>query len=140
MRKNGETNPVTILLFIAIAGVAFFAFHVGPLYIDNLEAREAANEGFNNYFLRNEVYARDMLLARLNDRSPNTSHYAIDDNGNEVVRPGYGLTQDNLSFIYNEQSKELTVRIEYDRMVVFSPLKKRKIYHLIAEKKGKRLQ
>ena len=86
--------------------------------------------------LNGEQYAKDKLLVRLNAKSPNTSHYEVDKDGVESIKPGYGVTEDNITFAFDEASRKLTVRIEYDRIVEFKPLNKRKTYHLIAEKTG----
>ena len=136
MRNHGETNPVTYLVIVLLAGVFFYGYHVGPLYIDNLEAKEAAAEAFNVYILQGEKIALDKMLIRLNAKSPGTSHYEVDEEGVESVKPGYGLTEDNVKITFDEASKKLTIRIEYDRIVEFAPLKKRKSYHLVAEKTG----
>lgn len=138
MRKNGESNPVTILVIIALVAAGFYVFHVGPLYMDNLDAKEAAAEGFNNYFNDGMEAARARMLIRLNAKSPGTSHYELDKEGVESIQPGFGLTEDNVTFTFDEHDKRLTVRIEYDRIVEFAPFKKRKVYHLIAEKTGTR--
>ena len=136
MRTNGESNPVTYLVIALVAAVGFYAYHVGPLYIDNLEAKTAAGEAFSIYILNGEKIARDKLLVHLNARSPDTSHYEVDADGVESVKPGFGLSDDNIFINFDEGTRVLTVRIEYDRVVEFSPLKKRKTYHLIAEKTG----
>lgn len=136
MRNNGETNPVTYLVIALVVAVGFYAYHVGPLYYDNLEAKDAAGEAFAVYALSGEKVAHDKLLIRLNARSPGTSHYEVDADGVEVIKPGYGLTDDNITFAFDEATRQLTVRIEYDRLVEFSPLKKRKSFHLVAEKTG----
>ena len=136
MRNNGETNPVTYLLVVLAAAALFYGYHVGPLYYDNLAARDAAGEAFSLFILQGEPRAKQNLLIRLNAKSPDTSHYEVDKDGVEGIKPGYGLTEDNVVFNFDESTRKLTVRIEYDRIVEFSPLKKRKSYHLVAEKTG----
>ena len=136
MRNNGETNPVTYLLAALFAGVCFYGFHVGPVYWDNLNAKEAAAEAYSSYLLNGEKVAIDNMLIRLNARSPDTSHYEVNEDGVESIQLGYGLTEDNVKVILDEANKKLTIRIEYDRIVEFKPLKKRKSYHLVAEKTG----
>jgi hypothetical protein len=136
VRKNGETNPVAILMIIAAAAGGFYAFHAFPLYWDNLDAKEAAAEAFNQYLIDGEKNAKAALLVRLNQKSPNTSHYETDEEGVEVEKPGFGLSEDHITFSLNEATSMLTIRIEYDRIVEFKPLKKRKTYHLVAEKIG----
>lgn len=136
MRNNGETNPVTYLVLALVAAGLFYGYHVAPLYYDNLAARDAAGEAFAVYILKGEKVALDNMLIRLNSKSPDTSHYEVDKDGVEQILPGYGLTEDNVTFTFDEASRKLTVRIEYDRIVEFKPLKKRKSYHLVAEKTG----
>lgn len=137
MRNRGESaNPVTYLMLLAIAGALFYGYHVGPLYIDNFAARDAVGEAWSTYFLRGEKYARDQMLFRLNQKSPDTSHYEVDDEGVESLKPGFGIKEEQVTFDFDEKTKKLTVRVEYDRIVDFKPLKKRKSYHLIAEKTG----
>ena len=136
MRKNGETNPVTYLLVVLIAAALFYAFHVGPVYWDNLTVKEAAQEAVNVYILNGEDAAKAGMLSRLNVKSPETSHFEVDADGVESEKPGFGLTEDNVTFTLDEHTKKLTLRVEYDRTIQFKPLKKRKTYHLMIEKVG----
>lgn len=136
MRNNGETNPVTYLVVVLLAAAGFYVYHVAPVYWDNLEAKEAAAEAFNIYILKGEEPARQNLMIRLNAKSPGTSHYEVDDEGVESIKPGYGLKDENVTFTFDESTKKLSVRIEYDRTIEFAPLKKRKNFHLVAEKVG----
>lgn len=139
MRRNGETNPVTILVVIALAGLGFFLFHVAPIYLDNLNVKEIVGQAFNNYFIEGEDRARTMLLVRMNEREKSVTHSEYDDSGEVVVKPGYGITPEQVEFDFDEKEKILTVRLTYERVVLFSPLKKFKVYRFVVEKKGKRL-
>jgi hypothetical protein len=136
VRKNGEMNPVAILMIIAAAAGGFYAFHTFPLYWDNLDAKEAATQAFNQYLIDGEKNAKAALMVRLNQKSPDTSHYEVDNEGVETVQPHFGLSEDQVTFDFEEATSTLTVRIEYDRIVEFKPLKTRKTYHLVAEKIG----
>ncbi len=135
MRNNGETNPGTYVAVVLIAAVGFYCFHVAPVYWDNLEAKEAASEALSVYILKGEKPARDGLLFRLNNVQT-VSHYEVDDEGVESIKPGYGLNEDNVVITADEKLNKIIVRVEYDRIVEFAPLKKRKQYHLVAEKIG----
>lgn len=140
VRRNGETNPVTVLLALAIAAAGFYVYHVAPVYMDNLEAKEAAAEAFNIYWTNGPQAAKNNLLIRLNGVKSGTSHLAVDENGQEVILPGLGLTEENIEIINDEQTAQLSVRVTYERVVRFAPLKKSKRFFLVAEKKGKRLK
>lgn len=137
VRRNGETNPVTYLVIIALAAAGFYAYHVAPVYWDNLEAKEAVGQAFNVYWLDGEKVAKAKLMIRLNEKGTG-QHLAVDENGAESWRPGLGVDPDNV--IINDDNGKLTVRVTYDRVVEFAPLKKRKTFHIVAEKVGKKAQ
>ena len=140
VRRNGETNPVTVLLVLALVGASFYVYHVAPVYMDNMEAKEAASECFNTYWSEGRDRALDRLLNRLNNAKSGTSHLASDENGVEVVVPGLGLERDQIAILENKDTRTLTVRIEYERTIRFAPLKKYKKFHLVAEKVGTQLK
>ena len=64
MRRNGETNPGTIVAIIAVALGAFYGVWVAPVYWDNLEVKEAVTEAFNVYWVSGENEARVKAFAR----------------------------------------------------------------------------
>lgn len=137
MRRNGESNPVTYLVIIALAAAGFYAYHVGPVYWDNLEAKEAVGQAFNVYWLEGEKIAKAKLLIRLNEKGVG-NHLEVDENGVEHWKPGLGIDPDNV--IIEETNGSLAVRVTYDRVIEFKPLKKRKTFHIVAEKVGKKVQ
>lgn len=140
MRRNGETNPVTVVLVLALVGAGFYVYHVAPVYMDNMEAKEAATECFNTYWSDGPEVARNRLLNRLNGAKSGTSHLGVDENGNEVTLPGLGLENEQVTIALQPETRSLTVRIEYDRTIRFAPLKKYKKFHLVAEKVGTQLK
>jgi hypothetical protein len=140
VRRNGETNPVTVVLVLALAGAGFYVYHVAPVYMDNMEAKEAATECFNTYWSDGPEVARNRLLNRLNGAKSGTSHLTTDENGVEVVVPGLGLENEQVTIVLQPETRKLTVRIEYERTIRFAPLKKYKKFHLVAEKVGTQLK
>ncbi len=136
VRRNGETNPVTIILILALTAAGFYGYHVGPVYWDNLEAKEACAQAFNLYWLNGAESAKSTMLFRLNSKVG--KHLEVDDDGVERWLPGLGVDPDNV--IIEETAGTLTVRVTYDRVVHFKPLKKRKVFHVVAEKVGQKLQ
>lgn len=137
VRRNGETNPVTILIIIAVAAAGFYGYHVAPVYMDNMEAKGAVEQAFNVYWLEGEKNAKDKLLIRLNEKGVG-NHLVVDENGVESWRSGLGIDPDNV--VFDESNGKLSVRVTYDRVIQFDPLKKRKTFHIVAEKVGKRAQ
>ncbi len=138
MRRNGESNPVTYVFIALLVAAAFYAFHAGPVYIDNLEVKEAANEAFNVYWLNGEESARNKLVIRLNNRGLGT-HLAVDENGVESWPTGLGVDPERVTFVETEDG-QLTVTVNYDRVVEFKPLSKRRTFNVTATKVGKKLK
>jgi hypothetical protein len=136
VRSNGETNPATILLVVALAAAGFYGFHVVPLYLDNLEVREACDQSFNVYVLEGEASARDKLMQRLNGSRGIGWHFAENDEGQEVKQVGLGVKESDVTIDFDSQSKQLLVRVEYQRTIQFKPLKTRKTYRFSAQKSG----
>lgn len=136
VRRNGESNPVTYIVVLALLAAGFYIFHVAPVYMGNLEAKEAVGEAFNKYFIDGEAVARSWLLVRLNQKNNDTRHLEVDEEGVEEWKPGFGVKEEDLTIEFDDATRTLTVRVEYDRVVEFAPLKKRKTFHLIAEKIG----
>lgn len=130
-----ETNPVTVLLVIALAGAGFYGFHVAPLYLDNLEVKEAAAEAFNTWIVEGEERARFKLMLRLNGKGTGY-HHEIDDDGVEQVKPGLGIPDEQVTFDFDDGKRVLTVSIAYTRLVQFKPLEKRKTYSFSVMKSG----
>jgi hypothetical protein len=138
LRRNGETNPVTWIVVVLLIGAGFYGYHVGPVYMGNMEMKEAAAEAFNVYWSEGEKTALDKLLIRVNSPKTGVTHLEVDEDGVESWKDGFGITSEMVTF--TEVGGKLTVRVEYDRYVDFKPLKKRKKFHLIAEKTGTRLK
>lgn len=122
-----ETNPVSVILVIALAAAGFYGFHVAPLYLDNLEVKEATAEAYNAWIVDGEERARFKLMSRLNDKGTGY-HFEVDDDGVEQVKPGLGIPDEQVTFEFDDRSRLLTVSVTYKRTVQFKPLEKRKTF------------
>ncbi len=136
VRRNGETNPVTIIVILALIAAGFYAFHVGPVYIDNATVREKCAEAFNVYRVNGEDIARQKLTYAVN--ATIGEHLEVDEDGVERVVKGLGVPEEGI--FLEETDETLTVRVTYTRTIQFSPLKNRKTFQLMAEKVGKKGQ
>jgi hypothetical protein len=130
-----ETNPLTVLLVVAILGGLFYGFHVGPLYLDNLEVKEACSQAINVWTsegnLENGLGA---IRKRLNLAGVGW-HFDVDDEGLEVIKPGLGIPDENFELEEDDTGTVRTCRVTYTRTVQFSPLKKRKTYPFVVQVK-----
>lgn len=139
MKPSGKVNPVTVLLVLALVGAGWWAVIFVPVYWDNLDVREAVDAAFARYHVDGEERARGFLMDRLNLVTPQGTighHFEIDEDGMEQEMPGLGVPDENVTFDYVERDSQLTVRVEYDRVVVLKPSQKRRTLHFVVEKSG----
>lgn len=130
-----DTNPLTVLLVVAVLGGLFYGFHVGPLYLDNLDVKEACQMAINTWTSEdNLVKGQGALNKRLN-MSDLGWHFGEDDDGLEVIKPGLGIPDENMVLEEDDSGLERTCRVTYSRTIQFSPLKKRKTYPFVVQVK-----
>lgn len=130
-----ETNPLTVLLVVALLGGLFYGFHVGPLYLDNLDVKEACQSAINTWTSEDSlVKGQGALLRRLN-LSDLGWHYAENEDGAEVIKPGLGIPEENMVLEEDPSGLERTCRVTYSRTIQFTPLKKRKTYSYVVQVK-----
>jgi hypothetical protein len=129
--RGDSTNPFTILLFVALAVAAYAAFFYVPLYMDNLDVKEAVAQAYNVVLLEGEAGAKSKFVFRT---STIGEHFQVNDDGVEEVKPGLGLLEDSL--VVTEAGTKLTVSIEYDRVIVLKPTEKRRTVHFSVMKTG----
>ncbi|MBL8912389.1 MAG: hypothetical protein JNM17_16980 [Archangium sp.] len=138
LRRNGESNPATYIVLVLLALAGWYVYTVSPVYLDNLEANKLVEEAVNQAFIDGAPdAAKSRLLFKLNNME-GTTHLELDENGAEVWKPGLGVQEDNVQFIFENDNKKLTVRVEYTRVIQYKPLKKRKIFNVVATKSGTR--
>lgn len=129
----GKTNPLTVLLFLAVGFGAWWGFLFIPVYVDQMEVKEATRQIVNLIPQAGDpMNAVTPPLFRLNSQVG--WHFVVDEEtGIESVKPGLGLTaEDNVTVDVDEQRKLVTVRIEYDRVVQLKPLERRRTLHFVA--------
>lgn len=139
MKPSGKVNPVSVLLVLALIGAAYWAVIFVPIYLDNLDVREAVDAAFSRYHVDGEERARQFLMDRLNVHTPQGTighHFEIDEEGIEQELPGLGVPEENVTMDFVERDSQLTVRVEYDRVVVLKPSQKRRTLHFVVEKSG----
>ncbi|MEW6430976.1 MAG: hypothetical protein AB1730_05650 [Myxococcota bacterium] len=139
MKPSGKVNPVSVLLLLALVGAGWWAVIFVPVYLDNLDVREAVDAAFSRYHVEGEQRARQFLMDRLNVRTPQGTighHFELDEEGVERELPGLGVPEENVTFDYVERDSLLTVRVEYDRVVVLKPTQARRTLHFVVEKSG----
>jgi hypothetical protein len=135
MRASGKVNFVALLMLLAIGGGVYLVAIYSGVYLDNLDVKQQMKAGFNDWGVKNEATIRTQLLRKLNDKELGW-HREEDEYGEEHVRPGLGITDEQLVIEADTVSRQLSMRLEYDREVQFKPSKKRKIVHFVVDVSG----
>jgi hypothetical protein len=136
VRPTGAVNPVSVLLVIAGAGAIYYAVMFGPLYIDNMSVKQAAEVGLTAG-RGPEESIRDVVLRTINTGPEAVgTHMEEDAEGNLVEKRGLGLTEENVSVFKDEAAKTVRISIDYSRTVRLKPTQKTRTVSLHAEKEG----
>lgn len=136
MKPRGKVNPVSVLVLLGIAGGIYWAVMYVPLYLDNLDVREAVDTAISRFHTTGPAAAETWLHQRLTQRTTLGvigSHPELDDDGVEQIVPGLDVDPDNITFDWDERNSELTVRVEYDRVIRLKPTQERRTVHFVVQ-------
>ena len=127
----------TFLGYVTVAAVLAGLYSVVmfvPLYLDHFDAKDIANATFNQYRDLQTEGVKSYLLQQLNVVKWAT-HEELDEEGNTVVKPGLGLTPEELTVEFDEKTKNLWIHFEYQRKVVLKPTDKVKVFKFVYDHK-----
>lgn len=121
------------VLVAAAIGVLYGIVTFAPVYLDHFDAKDIVNTSFNRFkeFPDVESFKQDMLW-RLNTVEWAT-HKETDDFGNVEDKRGLGLEEDALVVEFDQRSKNLHVKLTYDRTVHLRPTDKVKVMRFVYE-------
>jgi hypothetical protein len=128
----------TFLGYVMIAtllGGLYALVMFGPLYVDHLEAKDICNSAFNRFKDVGAEGLKDDVLTRLN-RVDWATHEERDPETDEmVVKPGLGLTEEDVLVEVDEQAKKVFLRVDYQRKVVLKPTEKVRVFKFHFERR-----
>jgi hypothetical protein len=133
MRPYGKVNVVTLLFLAAIVGGGYFAFTHGPVYIDNLEVREAVAAAYNQAPRSTDDQVRAGIRERVRKMG---THMERDQFGVEREVPGLGLRDDQIVIERNTVTNTVRITVEYEREIELKPFKRTKVIRFREEKEG----
>jgi hypothetical protein len=124
----------TLAVLAAIVGAIYVAAKVVPIYVDNLDVKEAVEAAFNlagrnnnDGILRGEIRERTSRMG---------SHVETDKWGNEQVVPGLGLTDDQIVIERSRITDNVRIEVTYQREVDLSLFNYVHVVELSAVKEG----
>jgi hypothetical protein len=128
-----------VLLIAALLGALYWAIMFGPLYIDNLSVREAADIGITFARINDDAIING-ALRRINigqdGKDPIGSHMEENEDGTQVEKPGLALTAENITIERDPAAKTIKVSIDYSRTVRLKPTSNVRTLTFHVEKEG----
>jgi hypothetical protein len=111
-------NLGTLVVLAAIASGIYVAAKVVPLYVDNLDVKEAVEAAFN---LAGRNNNDSILRAEIRERTNRMgTHVETDKWGNDQVVPGLGLTDDQIVIERSRVTDNVRIEVTYQREVDLS--------------------
>lgn len=124
----------TLAVLAAIASAIYVAAKVVPLYVDNLDVKEAVEAAFN---LAGRNNNDGLLRAEIRDRTSRMgSHVETDSWGNERVVPGLGLTDEQILIERSRITDNVRIEVTYQREVELSLFNYVHVLEMRAVKEG----
>lgn len=120
-RLRGAVNLVSLTLLVAVVSGAYLAWIYVPLWLDDLDVREALAAGVGQLTAENSLDAagvQQMVAGRL---SRVGSHWEEQD-GKQIEVPGLGLEPDDVQIERGADGKSGRVTVDYARTVRLKPL------------------
>jgi hypothetical protein len=134
-RPTGKFNFVGLLILLAVCAAGYWFVLFGSLYYDaHVEVKDKVNAAFNQFPFVSTENLQTWLIIETNRFG---EHVEVNDDGLPELKPGLGLTKDEVTVEYDEVAKVLTVRVEYTKDVLLVPSKKHRQAHFLIQKVGK---
>lgn len=111
-------NLGTLAVLAAVASAIYVAAKVVPVYVDNLDVKEAVEAAFN---LAGRNTNDGILRAEIRERTSQMgSHIEWDKWGTDQIVPGLGLTDDQIVIERSRVTDNVRIEVTYQRAVDLS--------------------
>ena len=134
LKARGAVSLFTMVLLLGLAGVGYAGWLYIPLFLDNLDMREASSAAFNR--LAHDPATervRSYFLSRANSIG---THWEEED-GTRVEKPGLGLTDADVTMERDALEHTARVEVDYRREARLWPLARFVTFDFHVEKVGK---
>lgn len=133
MRSRGAVNLVNLTLLLLVVGGSYAGWLFVPLWLDDLDVREAVAVGFGQLPVEpTDVRIRQLVMAKLN----NVGTHWEEKDGKQVEVPGLGIALEDIQVERNSQANTGRIAIDYTRMAKLKPLDRFWPVHFLTERSG----
>jgi hypothetical protein len=135
MRHPSGRISLGTLVFLSLIGAGFYSLvMIVPFYVDHLDVKEAvtvahnlAGRNSNDAVLRREIRERTARMGH---------HWEKDQYDNDVLKPGLGLTDQQILIERSGVTQNVRIAVSYERKVRLKPTNYIHTIQFSAEKEG----
>ncbi|WNG36569.1 hypothetical protein F0U60_24865 [Archangium minus] len=116
---SGKVSFGGLLLLALLVGGVYLGVTFIPFYVDNMDVKEAvaaahnrAAQGAPDSTLRNTIIERTSQMG---------SHWEVDQFDNDVLKPGLGLTDEQILIERSGVTGSVRIEVNYERQVRLKP-------------------
>ncbi|HEX5747372.1 MAG TPA: hypothetical protein VFZ09_14100 [Archangium sp.] len=129
---SGKISFGGLVLLTLVAGGLYFSVMLLPVYADNFDVKEAVAVAFNRAPTSDDDSLRRVIIERTSQVG---NHWDTDKFDQDVLVPGLGLTDENITIERSTVSPEVRIEVEYTRQVQLKPTQHIRVlrFHVVKE-------
>ncbi|HSP79007.1 MAG TPA: hypothetical protein VLQ93_10785, partial [Myxococcaceae bacterium] len=131
---SGKVSLGSLVFLSLIAAGIYAVVMIVPFYVDHLDVKEAvavahnlSGRNSNDATLRNEIRQRTSQMG---------NHWERDQYDNDVLKPGLGLTDEQILIERSGVTQNVRIAVSYERKVRLKPTNYIYTLHFSAEREG----
>ena len=121
-RPRGAVNLVNVTLTVAVVSTAYLGWIYIPLWLDDLDVREALAAGVGQLTSENLGMTEAAIQKTVATRLANVGYHWEEQDGRQVQVPGLGLEADDVQIERAPDGKSGRLTVDYARTVKLKPL------------------
>lgn len=133
MNPRGKTDLSTLFWVVVVAAAIYAGVIFIPVYADHFDVKEAVNAAYNAAGKENDAGLRAKMQFMLRNTG---THKETDDFNYTVVKPGLGLTDDQIVIERNDVARTVLIAVDYARDVQLKPTQQVVKLHFSEKKEG----
>ena len=117
-------NLVSLTLLVAVVAGAYLAWVYIPLWLDDLDVREALAAGVGQLTSENLGMTEAAIQKTVANRLARVGYHWEEQDGRQVQVPGLGLEPDDVQIEHEKDGNSIRLTVDYARTVKLKPLER----------------
>ncbi|WP_152622591.1 hypothetical protein [Archangium violaceum] len=129
---SGKISFGGLVLLILVVGGLYLGVMLIPVYADNFDVKEAVAVAFNRSPTSDDEMLRRVIIERTSQVG---THWDTDKFDQDILVPGLGLTDENITIERSTVSPNVRIEVEYERRVQLKPTNHVRVirFHVVKE-------